>query len=107
LISDVSVNTHKIAYKTYNTIRDGAEGSKEVGYFSDLNLGQYSKTNVMHLFNLLRIKSLYMFRTLLAHLQEVLHKRVLLYCVSIMSVGCTGIGAANLHNTQRLLKMSK
>jgi hypothetical protein len=32
---------------------------------------QYSKTNVMHfLFSLLRIKGLYMFRALLAHLQE-------------------------------------
>jgi hypothetical protein len=35
---------------------------------------KYSETNVMHfLFSLLRIKSLYMFRALLAHLQEVLH----------------------------------
>jgi hypothetical protein len=37
---------------------------------------QYRKTNVMHfLFNLLRIKGLYMFRALLAHPQEALHKR--------------------------------
>jgi hypothetical protein len=37
---------------------------------------QYSETNVMHfLFNLLRIKGLYMFRALLAHPQEALHKR--------------------------------
>jgi hypothetical protein len=36
----------------------------------------------MHLlFNLLRIKVLYIFRALLAHHQEVLHKRHLLYCV--------------------------
>jgi ABC-type anion transport system duplicated permease subunit len=42
---------------------------------------QYSKTNVMHfLFNLLRIKN-DMFRALLAHLQEALHKRHLVYCV--------------------------
>jgi hypothetical protein len=35
---------------------------------------QYSKTNVMHfLFNLLRIKGLYMCRALLAHPQEALH----------------------------------
>jgi hypothetical protein len=35
---------------------------------------QYSETNMMHfLFNLLRIKGLYMFRALLAHPQEVLH----------------------------------
>jgi hypothetical protein len=39
-------------------------------------VNQYSETNVMHLpSNLLRIKGLYMFRTLLAHPQEVLHKR--------------------------------
>jgi hypothetical protein len=37
---------------------------------------QYSEINVVHFsFNLLRIKSLYMFRALLAHPQEVMHKR--------------------------------
>jgi hypothetical protein len=37
-------------------------------------LYQYSEINVMHfLFHLLRIKGLYMFRELLAHLQVVLH----------------------------------
>jgi hypothetical protein len=37
---------------------------------------QYSETNVMHcLFNLLRIKGLYMFRALLSHPQEAPHKR--------------------------------
>jgi hypothetical protein len=36
---------------------------------------QYSETNVMHfLFILLTIKGLYMFRALLDHLQEALHK---------------------------------
>jgi hypothetical protein len=36
---------------------------------------QYSATNVMHfLFSLLRTEGLYMFRALLAHPQEVLHK---------------------------------
>jgi hypothetical protein len=30
-----------------------------------------------------------MFRALLAHPQEALHKRHLVYCVSVMSVGCT------------------
>jgi hypothetical protein len=36
---------------------------------------QYNETNVMHfLFNLLRIKGLYVFRALLAHLQKALHK---------------------------------
>jgi hypothetical protein len=29
-----------------------------------------------------------MFRALLAHLQEALHKRHLVYCVRVMSVGC-------------------
>jgi hypothetical protein len=51
---------------------------------------QYIETNVMHfLFNLLRIKSLYMFRALLAHPQEVLNKQHLVYCLRVMSVGCT------------------
>jgi hypothetical protein len=37
---------------------------------------------MMHfLFNLLRIKGLYMFRALLAHPQVALHKQHLLYCV--------------------------
>jgi hypothetical protein len=50
---------------------------------------QYSETNVMHfLFNLLRIKGLYMFRALLAPPQEALHKRHLVYCVRVMSFGC-------------------
>jgi hypothetical protein len=52
---------------------------------------QYNETNVMQfLFNLLRIKSLYMFRALLAHPQEALQKRHLVYCVC-MSVGCATI----------------
>jgi hypothetical protein len=52
-------------------------------------LFQYSETNVMHfLFSLLRIKGLCMFRALLAHPQEALHKRRLVYCVRVMSVGC-------------------
>jgi hypothetical protein len=46
---------------------------------------QWSKTNVMHfLFNLLKIKGLYMFRALFAHPQEALHKRHLVYCVCVM-----------------------
>jgi hypothetical protein len=57
---------------------------------------QYSESNVMHfLFSLLRIKGLYMFRALLAHPQEAVHNRHLVYCVRVMSVGCTSIGAAN------------
>jgi hypothetical protein len=54
---------------------------------------QYSETNVMHfLFNLLRIKGLYMFRALLTHPQEALYKRQLVWCLRVMSVGCTRIG---------------
>jgi hypothetical protein len=50
---------------------------------------QYNETNVTQFsFNLLRIKSLHMFRALLAHPQEALHKRHLVYCVRIMSVSC-------------------
>jgi hypothetical protein len=51
---------------------------------------QYSETNVMHfLFSLLRINGLYMFRALLAHLQEALHKQHLVYCMHVFSVDCT------------------
>jgi hypothetical protein len=57
---------------------------------------QYSEINLMHfLFNLVRIKGLYMFRALLVHLREALHKRDLVYYVSVMSVGCINPGAAN------------
>src|SRR5215510_6150607 len=49
---------------------------------------QYNETNVIHFsFNLLRMKGLYMFRASLAHPQEVLHKRHLVYCLR-MSVEC-------------------
>jgi hypothetical protein len=45
-----------------------------------VHVNQYGTTNVMHfLFNLLRIKGLYMSRALLAHLQEALHKRHVVY----------------------------
>jgi actin-related protein len=48
-------------------------------------LSHYSETNIMQiLFNLLRIKGLYMFQTLLAHPQEALHKRHLVYCMRVM-----------------------
>jgi hypothetical protein len=33
-----------------------------------------------------------MFRALLAHPQEALHKRQLVYCVRVMAVGCTRLG---------------
>jgi hypothetical protein len=53
---------------------------------------KYNETSVLHFScNLLRIKSLYMFRGLLAHPQEALHKRHLVYCVRMMSVGCAKI----------------
>jgi hypothetical protein len=40
---------------------------------------------MMHfLFSLLKIKGLYVFLALLAHPQEVLHKRNLLYCVHLV-----------------------
>jgi hypothetical protein len=46
---------------------------------------QYSRTNKMHLvFSLLWTNSLYMFRALLDHLQEVLHKQQMVYCMCIM-----------------------
>jgi hypothetical protein len=42
---------------------------------------QYNEINEMHFsLSLLRIKGLCLFRVLLAHLQEVLHKRHLVYC---------------------------
>jgi hypothetical protein len=91
---------------------------------------KYSETNVMHfLFSLLRIKGLYVFRALLAHPQEGLHKQHLIYCVVFCQLEGTRIGtgasdtssaltlvAANWHNThaiyqvpfvQRILRMSK
>jgi hypothetical protein len=37
-----------------------------------------------------------MFRALLAHPQEALHKRHLVYCVRVMSVGCTRIGVVGV-----------
>jgi hypothetical protein len=58
----------------------------------NLTFLQYSETNVMHfLFSFLRIKGLYMVRVLLAHPQEALHKRRLVYCVRVMLVDCTRI----------------
>jgi hypothetical protein len=53
-----------------------------------------------------------MFRALLDHPQEALHKWNLVYCVRVMSVGCTKIeveysntGAANCHNTQAIYQL--
>jgi hypothetical protein len=60
---------------------------------SSFEFYQYSETNVMQfLFSSLTIKDLYMFRALLAHPHEALHSRFFVYCVCVMSVGCTRIG---------------
>jgi hypothetical protein len=57
-----------------------------------ITVHHYSETNVMHfLLSSLRVKGLYMFRALLAHPQEVLHKQHFLYCLRVMSVVCTRI----------------
>jgi hypothetical protein len=57
----------------------------------------YNETNVMHFsFSLLRIKGLYMFRSLLADPQEALNKQHLVYCVRIMSVGCATVAVTAL-----------
>jgi hypothetical protein len=45
----------------------------------------------MYFFNLLRIKCLYMFRVILSHPQEAPHKRHFVYCMCVMSIGCTRI----------------
>jgi hypothetical protein len=50
---------------------------------------QFNETTVMHFsFSLLRNKGLYVFRALLAHPQETLHKRHLVYYVRIVSLDC-------------------
>jgi hypothetical protein len=50
-----------------------------------------------------------MFRTLLSHLQEALHKQHSVYCVRVMSVGCTRIGdcAAPPEDEQVMLETCK
>jgi hypothetical protein len=71
---------------------------------------QYSETNMMHfIFNLLSINGLYMFGALLAHPQEVLHKRHLVYCVIVIAVGCIMVKALiyQMPLVKRLLRMSK
>jgi hypothetical protein len=39
-----------------------------------------------------------MFRALLAHPKEALHKQRLVYCVRVMSVGCTRTGVEHARN---------
>jgi hypothetical protein len=76
-----------------NLFNDVSSAVKKQGKQTGLSVYQYSRTNVIHfLFSLLRINGLYMFQALLAHLQEALHKRNFVYCVRVISVGCTRIG---------------
>jgi hypothetical protein len=58
------------------------------------------------LLGLLRSMGHYKFRALPTHTQDVLHKRHLVYCVRVMTVGCTAISAANLHNTHAIYQVS-
>jgi hypothetical protein len=59
---------------------------------------QHTETNVMKFsFILLRIKGLYMFEALLAHPQKALHKRHVVYCVCVMSVGSTWCSQLTYH----------
>jgi hypothetical protein len=57
---------------------------------------QYNETKVMRFsFHLLRMKCLYMFQALLAHPQETLNKRHLVYCVRVMSDGRGTVAVCN------------
>jgi hypothetical protein len=79
-----------------------------VGRSVGRSVGQYSETDVMYfLFSLLRIRALYMFRELLAHPQEALRIQHLVYCVHVMSDGCTRINpdAANWYNTHSIYQV--
>jgi hypothetical protein len=88
----------QLPWNLYSNYCPGRSGSKfTVLRSSELKPNmrgyQYSETNVMQfLFSLLRIKGLYIFQALLAQPQEALHKRHLVYCLRVMSVGCTRIG---------------
>jgi hypothetical protein len=53
----------------------------------------------MHfLFNLFRIKGLYVFRALLDHLQKALHKRHFVYCVRAC---CVSWNSTQVHSTNK------
>jgi hypothetical protein len=82
--TDTSMNANTIIFRPTNKQKPVfLNEAQEV----NVSGNQYSETNVMYfLFILLRIKGLYKFRALLAHPQEVLHKRHLVYCVRVMSV---------------------
>jgi hypothetical protein len=45
-----------------------------------------------------------MFRALLAHPQETLNKRHLVFCVCVMSVGCTAACVADREDEQVMLE---
>jgi hypothetical protein len=73
----------------------------KAGYVSSLMVNQYNEINVMHFsFNLLRMKdsTTYIFRALLAHPQEALNKRHLVYCVRIKSVGFGTVALQSWHS---------
>jgi hypothetical protein len=64
-----------------------------------MSVYQYNETNVMHFsFNLLRIKDLYMFRALLTHPQEALHKRHLIHGCSFTATVQLTLYARNVPN---------
>jgi hypothetical protein len=96
------MNKQKNWYNCYSVPAGNVQDNSRPGYIlypvskrrvNKICSSQYSKTNVMHfLFSLLRIKILYVFRVLLAYLQEALHKRHLVYCMRVMSAGCTMVG---------------
>jgi hypothetical protein len=89
----VSPRHRRLLTRLYDVTRTTVEFLNALLTVHHSSLYQYSETNVMYfLFNLLRIKGLYMFRTILVHPQETLHKQHLVYCVRVMSVGCTRIG---------------
>jgi hypothetical protein len=102
------------------SLRESIRNDLQTSYCINIWLPQYSETNVMHFFiSLLAIKGFYTFRALLAHPQEVPHKRRLVYYVFVMAERTpfnSNTGAANWHNMhaiyhlafmQRLLRISK
>jgi hypothetical protein len=86
---------HLILLRSRNLIRSTSRVVHRQTSVSTYNIYQYNETNVTHFpFNLLRIKSLYMFRALLAHPQEVLHKRHMVYCVRVLrQLAAPGLGS--------------
>jgi hypothetical protein len=110
--SSRSVRRHSCPMLAYLLLLDLVKFSKTFRYFYvGVELGtvlhvllicimvcQCSETNVMHfLYNSLRFKYLGMFRALLVHPQKEQHKRHLVHCVCVMSVGCTRIRVYGSH----------